>query len=72
VDPTSEEESLISSAFTIVCNEESKLYSIIKSGGTPVTESLLRQSIIETKQRVPQVIELLQSGNTSHTNGITD
>jgi len=47
-DPTSEEEEILGSSFTIVCNNQGKLCAINKPGGVSLTEEKLKECIERT------------------------
>lgn len=60
---TGEEEELASSQVTIIMNESKQLLSILKSGGSAVSDSQLSKSINLASDRSAELISLLNSQN---------
>lgn len=58
-DPTFEEESLLSTIFTIVYNNEGRLCSVYKPGGTVVSEAILRECMQQARTRTAEVLTLM-------------
>jgi len=61
VDPTSEEEELLQGSITIVYNNQGILCSVYKPGGYFLTEEKLKECMKQTKERVSEVITLIES-----------
>jgi len=61
VDPTSEEEGLLDSSFTIVYNNIGELCSIYKPGGTAINENNLRLCMQRAKTRTSELVDLINS-----------
>jgi exosome complex component RRP43 len=59
IDPTSEEEDLIASKFTVVYSNLNKLSHIIKPGGVSISEDQLRICIQKTRERMTEVLGVL-------------
>jgi len=61
VDPTSEEESLLSWKLTAVYNEKKELCTIIKPGGIPIKQTALTFCKEMTKKRTEKIISMINS-----------
>lgn len=61
IDPTSEEEDLLASKFTIIYSNLKKLSHISKPGGVPISEDKLRICIQKTRERMDEVLHILNS-----------
>ncbi len=55
-----EEESMLASQLTIVCNENGDLCGVIKPGGSAIDETNLKKCIEHATKRVSSVLKLLQ------------
>jgi len=58
-DPTAEEESLAGSTFTIIYNDKKEICSVLKPGGTTLSDSTLKECMERAKARVDEVMPLL-------------
>jgi exosome complex component RRP45 len=59
VDPTSEEEDVVSSSVTIVFNDKGNMVSFLKYGGTKVAEEHLQPLFELAKQKTKELCKLL-------------
>ena len=60
VDPTSEEEQLATTTFTIVYNNKQQLCALYKSGGSSIKDSLLEQCQEIAKKRIDYIVTLIK------------
>lgn len=59
VDPTDEEESLLSTSFTIIYNNKGHLCNVYKPGGTILKDEILKKCMDKAKQRTIAIMDML-------------
>ena len=58
-DPTSEEEALQDSTFTVVVDEQQRFRGVHKAAGQPITIPELKSTLAFAKQRTKEVLALI-------------
>lgn len=66
IDPTKEEEGVANGKFTLVFSSGNSLQSVKKSGGVPLSDSLLEKATEQGQARATEMLQALESSTNSY------
>jgi exosome complex RNA-binding protein Rrp42 (RNase PH superfamily) len=61
VDPTADEEALLSTSFTVLLDPSGSLHGLHKAGGAPLANNVMQQSLAIALQQLTRLSHLLPS-----------